>query len=80
MNDGADDLMKVLGALVVWVESVAVRLTAQEAVIKQKLGITEEQWRQALEKAREEFPEPSALRADGLPAIVIDFLMRATKS
>jgi hypothetical protein len=72
----------VLAPLVLWIESASIRLTAQETIIRERLNLTESEWKHALAKAAESFPSrpeasDGAPLLEGIPA-VIDFLKRAT--
>ena len=55
-------LIELYTSLGLWIESVSIRLSAQESVLKREFGITDEQWTEALAKARDEFRNRNRLR------------------
>ena len=74
----SQEMGEAFAALILWVESAAVRLAAIERVLKAHAGVTEEQWAEALRKADAEFPPVPDPRPEGIAALR-SFAERALK-
>jgi hypothetical protein len=77
MDDDNQDTLDALAALVLWIQDVSDRLTAQESILREKLSISDAEWENALERAHAAFPLRSP-QLEGLAAVT-DFLKRASK-
>jgi hypothetical protein len=77
MNE-TEDMADFVAALFVWVESVNIRMYALEAMVTERLTLTDKDWQAALVKAQSQAPLLRESNLEGLPAAV-DFLKRASK-
>jgi hypothetical protein len=71
----AQQLGDVLGSLLVWVRQAAIRLKAQEMLIRQRMSVSDEEWRAAIQRAKESLPDVEA--DDAPPAAMVVAFFRA---